>query len=392
MEHKDHSITSNLNGSLLEHHSDHNDQHHHVHHHGHNHSMSPTIVAPSPIDPHMRNLYYGLVSLLGIVGFLIIERTMTIVSDLCHNSRRKTSKVQDHHFDLSFFLLLRRPLTIIMLSIEIFGRLRSACFLLIKDCYRWSTTLLLSLSLFLSLFRLYDSDFIVKAFRFSLDLIESATYMFFSLHSLYAIFQIASCDRPTTKIAPANINGEPCETDKLTEETKECHKKESMLENGMTLRSSMAADVEPADLNLGSADIQLTTEQCHRETILYPHPDPDKGFVVQLTEHHHHHHHHNQGGTTKSVIMMIVTGDGLHNFFDGLAIGFAFANGGVGGGLSTSIAILCHELPHEVGDFAVLLSAGLSVKRAVMYNALSAFLCFIGQSFLPNFFSISSNL
>ena len=135
------------------------------------------------------------------------------------------------------------------------------------------------------------------------------------------------------------------------------------------------------DLNLASdANIQLTTEQCHKETILYPHPDPDKGFVVQLTEHHHHHQHHNPQGSTKSVIMMIVTGDGLHNFFDGLAIGISFATGGVGGGISTSIAILCHELPHEVGDFAVLLSAGLSVKRAMMYNALSAVLCFIGES------------
>lgn len=175
---------------------------------------------------------------------------------------------------------------------------------------------------------------------------------------------------------------EACETDKLTVDTiKISGEKPALLENGHSLRQSgtIMGDNEPiTDLDL-SGDLPLTTEQCHRETVLYPHPDPEKGFVVQLTEHHHHHqHHHSQGSTTKSVIMMIVTGDGLHNFFDGLAIGIAYANGGVGGGLSTSIAILCHELPHEVGDFAVLLSAGLSVKRAVMYNALSAFLCFIG--------------
>lgn len=128
-----------------------------------------------------------------------------------------------------------------------------------------------------------------------------------------------------------------------------------------------------------SNDLQLTTEQCHRETIVYQHPDPDKGYVVQLTDHHHHHQKQHQKGA-KSVIMMIVTGDGMHNFFDGLAIGVAFAGGGVGGGLSTSVAILCHELPHEVGDFAVLLNAGLSTKRAVMYNFLSAVLCFIGMT------------
>lgn len=132
--------------------------------------------------------------------------------------------------------------------------------------------------------------------------------------------------------------------------------------------------------NANSAHAPLTTEQCHRETVVYQHPDPDRGFVVQLTDHHHHHQHQSAQKGAKSVIYMIVTGDGLHNLMDGLAIGIAFAGGGIGGGLSTSVAVLCHELPHEVGDFAVLLKAGLSVKKAVMYNTLSAFLCFIGMT------------
>ena len=145
---------------------------------------------------------------------------------------------------------------------------------------------------------------------------------------------------------------------------------------------AVTADSVPC-MNMGSDTIHapLTTEQCHRETMVYQHPDPDRGYVIQLMDHHHHHQH--QAGSqkgAKSVIYMIVTGDGLHNFFDGLAIGIAFAGGGIGGGISTSVAVLCHELPHEVGDFAVLIKAGLAAKKAVLYNTLSAFLCFIGMT------------
>jgi len=78
------------------------------------------------------------------------------------------------------------------------------------------------------------------------------------------------------------------------------------------------------------------------------------------------------------VAWMIIIGDGLHNFIDGLAIGVSFTNNIVEG-ISTSLAILCEELPHELGDFAILLNSGLSYKQALIANFLSACTCYVGM-------------
>ncbi|XP_049546760.1 zinc transporter ZIP10 [Anopheles darlingi] len=80
-----------------------------------------------------------------------------------------------------------------------------------------------------------------------------------------------------------------------------------------------------------------------------------------------------------AVAFMVILGDGLHNITDGLAIGAAFAIDPVMG-LATSFAILCHELPHELGDFALLLQTGVSIRRAIFLNIVSSVLSFIGMA------------
>ncbi|XP_015116641.1 zinc transporter foi [Diachasma alloeum] len=112
------------------------------------------------------------------------------------------------------------------------------------------------------------------------------------------------------------------------------------------------------------------------------------GYTVIIREHEnkHHGHTHSHGHvhaapeSMSSVAWMVIMGDGLHNFTDGMAIGAAFA-ANIAGGFSTAIAVFCHELPHELGDFAVLLKAGMSAKQAVFYNLLSSVLCLFGMIF-----------
>ncbi|XP_037031033.1 zinc transporter ZIP6 [Bradysia coprophila] len=78
------------------------------------------------------------------------------------------------------------------------------------------------------------------------------------------------------------------------------------------------------------------------------------------------------------VAFMVVLGDGLHNLTDGMAIGAAFGMDPVTG-MATAFAVLCHELPHELGDFALLLQTGVSIKRAMFLNVVSSVLSVIGM-------------
>ncbi len=70
-------------------------------------------------------------------------------------------------------------------------------------------------------------------------------------------------------------------------------------------------------------------------------------------------------------------GDGLHNFIDGLIIFTAFSVNNVLG-LATTISIILHEIPQEIGDFGVLIYSGFSKKKALFFNFISAVLAILG--------------
>jgi zinc and cadmium transporter len=83
-------------------------------------------------------------------------------------------------------------------------------------------------------------------------------------------------------------------------------------------------------------------------------------------------HRHNQGGDKiHPVVPMIVLGDTLHNFIDGVAIAAGFLISPVSG-LIVTLAVAAHEIPQEIGDFAIMLDKGVKRWKALLINGLSA--------------------
>ncbi|MBI5155743.1 ZIP family metal transporter [Candidatus Peregrinibacteria bacterium] len=82
-----------------------------------------------------------------------------------------------------------------------------------------------------------------------------------------------------------------------------------------------------------------------------------------LPEEDHGHHH--------AVGIMSLTGESLHNFIDGLVIAAGFLTS-IPIGIATTLAVVFHEIPHEIGNFAVLLHSGFPKKKALLLNLLSA--------------------
>lgn len=70
-------------------------------------------------------------------------------------------------------------------------------------------------------------------------------------------------------------------------------------------------------------------------------------------------------------------GDGVHNFTDGLVIGTSFLIN-INFGIITTLMIVLHEIPQEIGDFAVLVYGGFSKIKALYYNFIIALTCVLG--------------
>lgn len=93
-------------------------------------------------------------------------------------------------------------------------------------------------------------------------------------------------------------------------------------------------------------------------------------FLVERVVHWHHCHGVNCPEHNRAHVAVInLLGDGIHNFVDGVIMGAAFLVSPVIG-LTTTAAIIAHEIPQEISDASVLLYAGLSKAKVICYNLL----------------------
>jgi len=107
-------------------------------------------------------------------------------------------------------------------------------------------------------------------------------------------------------------------------------------------------------------------------------------FIVEKFIHWRHCHNnpmtceeHSLKHKPKSAAIMIIAGDAVHNFIDGMVIAGAYLVN-IPLGISTSLAVLFHEIPQEIGDFGVLVHGGFSRGKALLVNFLSALTAILG--------------
>ncbi len=95
-------------------------------------------------------------------------------------------------------------------------------------------------------------------------------------------------------------------------------------------------------------------------------------------------HHHVPGDhreEEEAVAYLSLIGDGIHNFVDGVIIGAAYLVS-IPIGVTTTLAVIAHEIPHEMSDFTILIHGGFPTAKALWYNLLSALTAVVGALFV----------
>ena len=116
-------------------------------------------------------------------------------------------------------------------------------------------------------------------------------------------------------------------------------------------------------------------------------------FIYWYHGHGHHSDFSEHGAEeyTKGFAYLNVLGDGIHNFLDGMIIAVSF-NVDFSVGLATTIAVIFHELPQEIGDYGILIYAGFNKARALLLNFAAALAVVAGGVFAIFFLELIESL
>jgi zinc and cadmium transporter len=104
-------------------------------------------------------------------------------------------------------------------------------------------------------------------------------------------------------------------------------------------------------------------------------------FILEKILLWHHCHEVDCHQSTKHIATLNLIGDSVHNFIDGALIAASFQVNLLVG-FSTTLAVILHEIPQEIGDFGILIHHNFTIKKALLYNFLSAFFSFFGVLFV----------
>ncbi len=108
-------------------------------------------------------------------------------------------------------------------------------------------------------------------------------------------------------------------------------------------------------------------------------------FLIEALLHRGHSHaehlDEHAHGHVKPFGVTNLVGDALHNLLDGIIIAAAYLID-IAAGLATTIAVAAHEIPQELGDFAVLVRSGMSVQKALLFNFASALFALLGAAII----------
>jgi len=100
-------------------------------------------------------------------------------------------------------------------------------------------------------------------------------------------------------------------------------------------------------------------------------------FILEKYVHWRHCHHIASAEHPHPFSYVILVGDSVHNFIDGLIIAASFLVS-LPIGIATTIAVIFHEIPHEIGNFGSLIYGGITRKNALLYNFLTALMAIAG--------------